>query len=239
MDRPRALLFDLDDTLISAYANRGDAWRSHLEGFAAALHPLESTAVAAAVAAAAARFWAEPGVTATNRYDLQAVRRANVASAFVQWGIDDIALSFEIADAFTAKRRRAHHLMPDTVPVLRACRARGFKTGLVTNGGTVEQRNKLSRFDLDDLFDSVAIAEEVGVEKPDPAIFEHALDALGVSASAAWMVGDHVEWDIAGAQAVGARAVWLNLERRAAPANIRPDATISGLGEILTLLDAV
>lgn len=239
MDRPAALLFDLDDTLISAYANRSAAWRAHLKDYGEALHPRDSAEVAEAIASAAAQFWSGPRATAQNRHDLRAVRRANVSNAFAHLGIDDTGLSIEIADRFTEKRRAGHRLYPETVPLLQTCRALGLKTGLVTNGGKDEQRAKLSRFDLGGLFDCVTISEEVGIEKPDPAIFHHALSALGVEATAAWMVGDNLDWDMVGAQTAGIAAVWLNVENRPLPETIRPDATISSLGEVLTLLDDV
>ncbi len=192
--------------------------------------------MAAAIEDVAARFWAAPEDQAVNRHDLQAVRRSNVATAFAALGIDDAALSIEIADSFSNKRRQEHSLLPDAMTVLEGVRSLGLKIGLVTNGGTIEQREKISRFRLGGPFDYIAISEEVGFAKPDPAIFRHALAALRVSAVDTWMIGDNLAWDVQGAQSAGLVAVWLNADHATAPDGIQPDHIVSDLPGILTLL---
>jgi putative hydrolase of the HAD superfamily len=80
---------------------------------------------------------------------------------------------------------------------------------LVTNGTSDLQRRKLALAELADRFDVVVAACDVGVGKPDPAIFAAALAALGVPASDAVMVGNDRDRDIAGAAAAGLRSVWI------------------------------
>lgn len=108
----------------------------------------------------------------------------------------------------------AHHVrhavpMPHAHAVLRELRARGVRTGIVTNGWEDLQRTCADRCGLTDLTDDLVISKAVGLSKPDPAIYRLALNRLGVSAAHTWFVGDSPRNDIAGPQAVGLRAAWL------------------------------
>lgn len=236
MATPSALIFDLDDTLIRAYANRGAAWRDHLAEYAAALHPHDTVHVADIISSSAARFWRDPEVFDRGGHDLEAARRTIVGAAFRELAIDAPSLVTEIADAFTAKRKQGYELFADTLPVLTRLKNGGIKLGLLTNGGRDSQRAKLERFALSDYFDYIGISEEIGHAKPDAAIFERALTALDATAANAWMVGDHLEWDIAGAQAVGMSAIWFNPDMTTAPAGSTPDYVITNLGQLPDLL---
>lgn len=66
--------------------------------------------------------------------------------------------------------------------------------GILTNGVESVQRRKLAAHDLDRFFETVVVSETVGVMKPDPAIFEHATDAI--PATEYVYVGDSVEHDL-------------------------------------------
>jgi putative hydrolase of the HAD superfamily len=79
----------------------------------------------------------------------------------------------------------------------------------VTNGTSDLQRRKLALTGLAEHFDVVVASCDIGVGKPDPAIFAAALDALGVAPSEAVMVGNDRERDIAGAAAAGIRGLWI------------------------------
>jgi len=89
---------------------------------------------------------------------------------------------------------------PDTAPTLRALRDRGVKVGIVSNVPR-DLRPIFAAHDLSHLVDTFTHSFEVGAEKPDPAIFVHACDALGTKPSETLMVGDH---PIADAGALGA-----------------------------------
>ena len=86
--------------------------------------------------------------------------------------------------------------------------------------------------------DVIVIEGEFGRGKPDPAVFHHALNTVGVDAADAWHVGDNLYADIGGAQGVGMQGVWIHRDRLKlqddAPA--RPDRTIATLSEIRTAL---
>src|ERR1700736_6284372 len=122
-------------------------------------------------------------------------------------------------------------LYPDVKPALEAL-ANHFKLGLVANSGEVALK-ALRRDGLEDLFTVIALADFVGVEKPDERIFHYALKTAGVAPSRAVHVGNRLESDIRPAQRLGMRTVWL-LRGDAPPAPtldqlVEPDAVIISL----------
>jgi putative hydrolase of the HAD superfamily len=95
----------------------------------------------------------------------------------------------------------------DLIQALQA-HARTLKLGLITNGGGKTQRQKLCAAHLDEVFpaDRIWISAEVGVAKPNVAIFLHACEALGVTPTNCLYVGDHEQDDLHGAINAGLRA---------------------------------
>jgi putative hydrolase of the HAD superfamily len=109
--------------------------------------------------------------------------------------------------------RPAHGLASTTHALLEVLRERGYKLGLVSNGFDPPDlvREELARLGVAQLLDVIVLSADVGVRKPDPAIFRRALDALGVAPENALFVGDTLATDIAGAAALGMRtcqALW-------------------------------
>ncbi len=91
---------------------------------------------------------------------------------------------------------------------------------VVSNNQVEEQEEKLAFLGLRRLVDLLVVSEEVGVGKPDPRIFEVALRRAEVSAAETVMVGDSFPNDVLGARGVGIGAVWFNRFRRPAPADL-------------------
>ncbi|MGC1378074.1 MAG: HAD family hydrolase [Anaerolineales bacterium] len=125
-------------------------------------------------------------------------------------------------DAYQAARR----VVPGALALLEYVHARA-QTGVITNNTSLEQREKLDTYGLMPWMDVVVISEEVGVTKPDPAIFNIALERLDCSPAQAVMLGDSWEVDVLGARQAGIRPVWFN--RFGSP---RPD-------ESVTMIDAL
>ena len=119
----------------------------------------------------------------------------------------------DAADAYVREQQSNPRLVPGVEELFEALRGR-MKIGVVTNGRSRYQRDKLEFFDLLPL-EAVAISEEVGAVKPDPEIFRYALAELGEQK--ATMIGDSWEHDVLGATGVGMDAIWLNRYRRPCP----------------------
>ncbi|MBI5653400.1 MAG: HAD family hydrolase [Chloroflexi bacterium] len=105
---------------------------------------------------------------------------------------------------------------------LRALKARGYKFGLVADTRPKTARNVLHQHNLYDLFDTLAISEEVGCEKPDPRIFRAALDALNIAPqdyARVLMIGNRLARDVRGANDLGLISVYLHWNERYAHEN--------------------
>jgi len=124
------------------------------------------------------------------------------SAALADFGVRDADLAARLDCRFRIERSKRHIAYPDAAATLRQLRTR-FKLGLVTNGAPRIQRDKVEGAGLSGYFDSIVASGDVGVGKPDPAIFRHALELLGVRPQEAAMIGDTVERDIAGVVAKG------------------------------------
>ncbi len=91
---------------------------------------------------------------------------------------------------------------------------------VLTNGITVIQKARMARSPISRWITRFVISQEVGASKPDPRIFEIALD--GTSPADALMIGDSLNSDIRGAAASGLDSCWFNPHRKPAPANLTP-----------------
>lgn len=132
----------------------------------------------------------------------------------LHWGIEgiDISLGAAIFEALRVRIPESRPLFDDTLSTLAALQQRGFLLGIVSNriwGGQPFQED-LQTLGLHNYFDlrTMAVSGDLGVRKPNPAIFSHALDALNVSPEEAAMVGDALSTDIVGAQKLGIFATW-------------------------------
>jgi putative hydrolase of the HAD superfamily len=101
----------------------------------------------------------------------------------------------------------ATRLYDDTLAVIERLRSSGIRMGIVTNGYTSMQRRKVHYHHLDAYMDFVLISEEVGIHKPDKAIFDRALAQVSARPYNALFVGDTPDTDIEGACNAGLHPV--------------------------------
>ena len=238
MPLPRAILFDLDDTLIRAYAQPEEAWRRLLQTFAAPLGADDDSAVESvrvAVMEEARAFWSDQAAAAKWRLDIAGARRIAVRQGLARLGRADDELADRIADAFTEMRRNEYRLYPDAHATVDALRTAGVRLALVTNGAGKVQRAKIERFDLAHRFDHIQIEGEFGQGKPELAVYRHALERLDVDAADAWMVGDNYEWEVVAPQRLGMAGIWYDPYEAGVPAQAtaRPTRIIRRLAELV------
>lgn len=106
-----------------------------------------------------------------------------------------------------------------------------FKMGVVSNFyGNLDRI--LEEAKLDRFFAAVADSSRVGIFKPDPGIFEHALNKLHCAPDAVAMIGDSLNKDCAPAHKLGMRTVWLSTEPRPDEGSVAPDVTIRSIDEV-------
>lgn len=112
-----------------------------------------------------------------------------------------------------------------------------FQLGVVSDGLPDTQYRKLRTLGMEDMFDCIVLAGEIGIRKPDPGIFWKAAEILARKPEECLYVGDFYEADVLGAKRAGMQACWFNPDGlRPSQADIIPDYEISKLDEILEIL---
>jgi len=101
-------------------------------------------------------------------------------------------------------------LFPETMSTLIYLKSKGYHLGVISNGVTIKQWEKLIRLGLHHFFDKVVTSQEAGVEKPDERIFQLALDKMGCKAEKSVMIGNKFSDDISGAINIGMSAILVN-----------------------------
>jgi putative hydrolase of the HAD superfamily len=127
--------------------------------------------------------------------------------------------------------------MPGMLETLTTLKSRGFKLGIITNGQSFQQQSKIDALEVRGLFSTILVSAEVGIKKPDARIYQLALEHLQLPAKDVWMVGDHALNDVLGAQAAGLTGVWLRHETRVWDAVEPQHLEIQNLPQLLDLLD--
>ena len=128
--------------------------------------------------------------------------------------------------------------MDGAIEALDLMKSLGLRLAVVTNGIADTQREKLERFRLTERFEHIFIDTEIGYSKPDPRIFEYALDKMNLNAEDVWMIGDNIRWDVGGPQAIGITGVWINTKQVVIPEDyeIVPELHCDSLLEVAEAL---
>lgn len=191
--RYKAVLFDLDETLISIDAAYRKAYALLAEKYPDCIHPADEKQF-------------KQLVYLGRHYD-----RTNRPEAWVPfaetWGIKTPYETFwtEWMDLYTS------HATPYvwSEPLLLELKRLGVKIGIVTNGRVATQGAKIRSCGLLPYFDDVIISEEIEIAKPDPHILLLACKHLNVEIRETLFVGDNANTDIAGALAAGMDCLWI------------------------------
>jgi putative hydrolase of the HAD superfamily len=224
---PKAVLFDLDDTLwpiapvIVQAEEQLYAWlRAHAPRVA------ERNTIDSLRQARLTLLAQQPHF----QLDLGALRRAGLVEAFAAAGEDERKIEEAMVQFFAAR----NSVIPydDVLPGLLRLKGRAL-VGSVSNGNA-----DLKTIGLAHHFKVSVAAHELGTAKPDPAIFHAACAQLGVAPRDAVYVGDDVLLDVRGAQAAGLRAVWVNRHgsRAHEEHGVVPDAIVRDFHQLLDWL---
>jgi putative hydrolase of the HAD superfamily len=134
------------------------------------------------------------------------------------FGVADTTMLDELCIEFMKPIFRAARLHDDAKPTLKSLRDMGVKTAIISNtpwGSPAHLwRRELRRHGLSELVDVAVFCGDVGWRKPDPRIFKHTLDRLGLEPGDCLFVGDDPRWDIDGPRAIGMDTVLIDRTRR-------------------------
>lgn len=236
-DRPKGLLVDLNETLFdNSFVGR--ALEPACEAITAKVPSISVDCLTATYAAVFSQIWPERwpkcliGELDALELSRQVWRRALQAS-----GSDDPAIvdfAHAIHQQFLTDMSRVFDDVPE---FLHALTVAAIPVAVVTNGSCDLQLAKLRSVGLEHAFSEIVISAEVAVTKPDPAIFQVALDRLDLNAADVWHVGDSLRSDIGGARALGILGVWLNRDGASRGASDPiPDVEIRSLLDLIPAL---
>ncbi len=159
------------------------------------------------------------------------IRHRTIERFVAGWAEPDPGLVTELTAVFFDHRDRHVQLFDDVEPMLDDLE-NDVVVGVITNGAMVWKSTTIA-----DRITFWLAADQIGVRKPDPRIFSMAAVAADCRPRELVHVGDEIARDVVGAQAAGARGVWLN-RGRTARRGPKPDAEIATLGELAPLLAA-
>ena len=164
------------------------------------------------------------------------------------WQVTGDALDFSLETLMLDQQGLRDRLMElyltlDTFPevqgVLKDLKAAGLKTAILSNGTPAMLESAVKNARIDSLLDAVLSVEEVGVYKPDPRVYQLAVDQLGIPASQISFQSSNA-WDAYAASSFGMKVVWCNRYRQRKerlPGN--PDQEIETLAELPKIVGAV
>ena len=232
---PRAILFDLDDTIMAYDAASEGCWLQACAYYAAELNGPTPDALNTAIQEQSKVFWSDPERLRLGRLNLSEARRAVVISAFEILGTPNPTVAEKLACLRTELHEQRIAPFPGALDVLQQLSKTKTRLGLVTNGASDKQRAKINRHNLTAIFECIVVEGEFGCGKPDERVFLHALTQLETAPADAWMVGDNLLHDIAPAQKLGMTGIWHDFRGKGLPANApcQPDRIIRKLDELL------
>lgn len=138
------------------------------------------------------------------------------------------AIGYEISDAeieavsqeYIDLLTETNHLFDGTFEILEYLVGK-YKLHLITNGFAHVQEKKLKNANLKSYFSTVTNSEMAGVKKPNPVIFEYALNLAKANKQTSIMIGDSIEADVLGALDAGIDAIYFNENKEAVDSNIK------------------
>jgi len=161
------------------------------------------------------------------------------------WQVTGDSLSYALASHGRDDARLHDELMAlylrldaydDAVDTLKTVKASGRSTAILSNGAPKMLAAAVDSAGLAEHLDAVLSIEEVGIYKPDPRVYQLAVDRLGVPATRICFVSANA-WDAAGAAHFGFRVAWLNrFGQRPERLPGQPAATLDGLSQLPALM---
>ena len=246
MRRFDCLLFDLGDTLI--YFS-GENWERMLaesnrqlgRRLVEAGLQLDEEAFVAAFSHRMRQYYAE-----REREFIEHTTAYILRSLLAEWGYPDPPdnLVRQAVQAMYTSSQRYWQVENDTLPTLETLRRQGYRLGIISN--SADDHNTQSLIDaagIREYFDFILSSSTAGIRKPNPRIFQMALEKMQVRPERTAMIGDVLGADVLGARNAGIFSIWIT-RRADKPGNrdhldtIMPDATIETLSELPDLLSS-
>lgn len=224
MSKIRALLFDLDNTLVDFMKMK----RSAVEA-----------AITAMIDAGLDMTPDEAGRCIWDIYDQEGIESQEVFDRFLieHYGRINYKILAAGIIAYRRAREAAMVLYPHVKSTLVQLVHRGYRLAVLSDAPAKQAWLRLCSLGLQHFFETVITFEDTGERKPHPSPFHKALETLGVKADEALMIGDWPERDMAGAKAVGIRTIYARYGDAHQNLNSGADREIDEISEILDIVD--
>jgi putative hydrolase of the HAD superfamily len=227
---PKAVLFDLDDTLFDRSRAQKEILRIILSRFSDLFSGVEQGE------ALDAFFESDRLAIQSEEYGaaLEVVRdtRSRTFLELLGLGTDRAQ---EVTAAYVASYGKISAPMNGAIAAVRALHGR-FTLGLVSNGYPDVQYAKIDSLGIRDLLECALLSGEVGIRKPAREIFLRAAESVGAEPGECLFVGDSYGNDVIGAKGAGMQACWLNRSGVMTQGATAPDMEISRLEQLLDAL---
>ena len=174
--------------------------------------------------------WAQYHVGEITKEEL---REARFKKTFIELGLRPETIPVDFEDAYVKLCPTKTNLFPHAHETLQYLQDK-YTLHLISNGFKESQKLKMAGTNLEGYFQHIIISEDVGVNKPDKAIFEYAIKLAGANKSESLMIGDSLEADIYGALNFGMDAIYFNPFNAPKPDDV--PLQITHLKELITLL---
>jgi len=161
------------------------------------------------------------------------LREARFRTTFLDLGVKPELIPVGFEDEYVKLCPTKTNLFPDSHEVLTYLKGK-YTMHLISNGFKESTEIKIAGSNISQYFDQIIISEAVGINKPDKAIFEHALKLAGAVKDESIMIGDSIEADIRGALNFGMDAIYFNPAQLPKPDDV--PAQINNLKELMDLL---
>jgi len=176
------------------------------------------------------QLWADYHV---GKISKQVLRETRFAKTFTDLGVSPERIPHQFEDDYVAICPTKTNLFPLAHETLNYLKDK-YTLHVISNGFKESTEMKINNNGLDIYFENVIISEVVGVNKPDRAIFDHALLLAEANVSESIMIGDSIEADIRGAQNYGMKAIYFNPEGKEKPEDV--EHQINCLSELISIL---
>ncbi|MFI3085412.1 HAD family hydrolase [Streptococcus sp. 2020WUSS089] len=229
----KALIFDVDDTLYDQIQPFERALERHIEVARVQIEPLYLSF----------RRYADEVFeeTATGKMSLKDSHIYRMKHALADFGYqvsDATALAIQIDYDYFQGQIELSPVFPE---IFSWCQAQGIAMGIITNGPYRHQLRKIRTMGLVNWFEleHVLISGQVGITKPNPAIFQLMEERLGMSGEDICYLGDSFENDVVGAKAANWKAIWFNHRKRVEPiAPYQADKVVTDWDELVKVIQS-
>ncbi|HFU3941689.1 TPA: HAD family hydrolase [Streptococcus suis] len=229
----KALIFDVDDTLYDQIQPFERALERHIKVAREQIEPLYLSF----------RRYADEvfEATATGKMSLKDSHIYRMKHALADFGYqvsDATALAIQIDYDYFQGQIELSPVFPE---IFSWCQAQGIAMGIITNGPYRHQLRKIRTMGLVNWFEleHVLISGQVGITKPNSAIFQLMEERLGMSGEDICYLGDSFENDVVGAKAANWKAIWFNHRKRVEPiAPYQADKVVTAWDELVEVIQS-